>query len=138
MADNKIFTTWQPPMQFNASIDTHTLVMDAGAADGGLDAGAGPKKLMLASLAGCTGIDIVLILQKMKVTFSAFRIDVTGTLTDTHPRTYEAVHISYSIHLPEVDKDKMEKAVTLSMDKYCGVSAMFSKFATLTHSITFS
>ncbi|MFT3911204.1 MAG: OsmC family protein [Ferruginibacter sp.] len=86
---------------------------------------------MLASLAGCTGIDIVSILNKMKVDFSDFSIDITASLTEEHPKMYKDVKIIYKIKLAEKDRPKMEKAISLSQDKYCGVSAMFKKFATV-------
>ena len=103
--------------------------MDTGAEDGGDDSGPSPKRLMLASLAGCTGIDIVSILNKMKVSFSNFSISVHAALSADHPKIYNLVKVTYSIKLNEEDKPKMIKAVDLSKDKYCGVFAMFSSFA---------
>ena len=95
------------------------------------ETGPSPKRLMLASLAGCTGIDIVSILNKMKVDFSDFSIDITATLTEEHPKIYNHVKIIYKIKLAEKDQPKMKKAIHLSQDKYCGVSAMFRAFAKL-------
>lgn len=122
-------------MQFSAMIGSHEIIMDAGPADGGNDSGASPKKLMLASLAGCTGIDIVMILNKMKVTFSDFSIHTEAELTDKDPKIYNKVKLVYRIKVAEHDKMKMEKAVMLSQDKYCGVSAMFREFAELKWSV---
>lgn len=114
-------------MAFTADINGHFVPMDS--SDDGLQTGASPKRLMLASLAGCTGIDVVSILEKMKVSFSEFSIDVDGTLSEEHPRIYERVKITYHIKMLEADRLKMEKAVALSQDKYCGVSAMFRAFS---------
>ncbi len=122
-------TAFKGGMQFSSAVGNHHVIMDAGTEDGGSDSGASPKKLMLASLAGCTGMDIVSILNKMKVAFSDFSVKTEAELTDEHPKIYNKVRIIYSIKIPEENKDKMEKAVKLSMDKYCGVSAMFSAFA---------
>jgi putative redox protein len=115
-------------MAFTADINGHSVIMDT-ADDGGSDSGPSPKRLMLASLAGCTGIDVVSILNKMKVVFSDLHIDVEAGLSEGHPRIYEDVIITYQIKLAEQDRPKMEKAVKLSQEKYCGVSAMFRAFS---------
>lgn len=118
-------------MAFTANISGHNLVMDTNADDGGDDTGPSPKRLMLASLAGCTGVDIVSILNKMKAPFSHFNIVVEGSLTDEHPKIYNKVKLVYTIKIDTADRNKMEKAVSLSQDKYCVVAAMFRSFATL-------
>ncbi len=130
-----IDTIFLEGMQFESRVSGHKVLMDAGPPDGGLDSAPSPKKLMLASLAGCTGIDIVSILNKMKVPFSDFSIRVEAELSEDHPRIYNKVKLVYSIRLAEHDKVKMEKAVLLSQDKYCGVSAMFKAFAELRWSV---
>lgn len=122
-------------MAFTADVNGHSVPMDS--SDDGPQTGASPKRLMLASLAGCTGIDVVSILEKMKVAFSDFRIDIDATLSDDHPRIYQTVKIHYQIKLAEGDKVKMEKAVSLSQDKYCGVSAMFGAFSKIETQINY-
>ena len=129
MITHSVTTLFNAPMAFTASIDGHDVKMDATADDGGEDSGPSPKRLMLASLAGCTGIDIVSILNKMKVEFSDFSINVHAALSADHPKIYNLVKITYKIKLAEEDKSKMIKAVNLSVEKYCGVYAMFSSFA---------
>ena len=129
MTRHEITTVFNEGMSFTATINGHKLVMDTTADDGGLDTGPSPKRLMLASLAGCTGIDIVSILNKMKVSFSDFSISTQASLTAENPKIYDHVKITYKIKMAEEDKPKMIKAVDLSKDKYCGVYAMFSKFA---------
>ena len=129
MTKHEVNTIFNEGMSFTATINGHKLVMDTNAEDGGMDIGPGPKRLMLASLAGCTGIDIVSILNKMKVSFSSFSISTQASLTTENPKIYDHVKITYKIKMAEVDKPKMIKAVNLSKDKYCGVFAMFSKFA---------
>ena len=137
MITHSVQTEFKSGMQFNSAVGNHSIIMDAGEADGGNDSGASPKKLMLSSLAGCTGIDIVSILNKMKVPFTDFSIQTEGDLTDEHPKIYDKVRIVYSIRIAEEHRDKMDKAVNLSKDKYCGVSAMFSAFAKLDWEIKF-
>ena len=129
MTTHSVSTVFNDHMAFTASINGHDVRMDTTADDGGEDSGPSPKRLMLASLAGCTGIDIVSVLNKMKVTFSDFTIDVHAALTAEHPKTYNHVKITYKIKVAEEDKSKMIKAVNLSVEKYCGVFAMFKTFA---------
>jgi putative redox protein len=129
MTTNSVSTVFNNKMSFTAKINGHNVLMDTKADDGGEDSGPGPKQLMLASLAGCTGIDIVSILNKMKVEFSQFSIDVHAALSNDHPKIYNLVKITYTIKLAEKDKSKMIKAVQLSTEKYCGVYAMFKTFA---------
>jgi putative redox protein len=129
MTTHSVSTVFNKNMAFTADINGHKVLMDASADDGGDDSGPSPKKLMLASLAGCTGIDIVSILNKMKVKFSDFSIGVHAALSAEQPKVYNHVKITYKIKLAEADKSKMIKAVGLSTEKYCGVFAMFSSFA---------
>lgn len=114
---------------FQASLDGFDLVMDA--PETGPSAGHSPKKLMLAALAGCTGVDVVSILDKMKVPYQHLHIRVSATLTEEHPKIYDTVDIRFELEAEEIHRDKILRAVELSRDKYCGVSAMFNRFATL-------
>ena len=137
MNTNNIQSVFTQGMAFEHSINSHKIISDTGPDDGGNNFGPGPKRLMLASLAGCTGIDVVDILNKMKVPFSKFSIDTAGTLSETSPQTYTAVKITYSIKVAEDNRSKMERAVQLSEEKYCGVMMMFKAFAAVTHEIIF-
>ena len=129
MVTHSVSTSFNKNMSFTADINGHEVIMDTTADDGGDDSGPSPKKMMLASLAGCTGIDIVSILNKMKVAYSDFSIGVNAVLTNEHPKIYNYVKITYKIKLAEEDKPKMIKAVNLSIETYCGVFAMFKTFA---------
>jgi len=129
MNSHFVSTKFKGGMAFETQINEHIVKTDAGIADGGKNEAPGPKRLMLASLAGCTGIDIVSILNKMKVSFSDFTIDTEATLSETHPKTYVHVKVIYSIKIAEIERQKMVKAVNLSEEKYCGVMAMFKTFA---------
>ena len=133
---HKIITKHLGNFAFESTIDAFKFKMDSSDAPTGSGAPS-PKKLMLSSLAGCTGIDVVSILQKMKVDFSEFSIDIEASLTEEHPKIYDNVSIIYSIKVAETDKSKVERAVQLSKEKYCGVSAMFGYFATITWRINF-
>lgn len=137
MATHSVKTVFNENMAFTSTINGHQVRMDTTPDDGGNDSGPSPKRLMLASLAGCTGIDVVSILDKMKVKYGDFNINVDADLTDEHPKYYNKVKITYSIKLDVADRSKMEKAVALSQDKYCGVAAMFKAFAKLETEIIF-
>ena len=137
MDTHHIISAFTHGMAFTSSINGHTKVTDTTADGGGNDEGPSPKRLMLASLAGCTGIDVVSILNKMKTAFSDLSIDITATLTDEHPKIYKEVKMIYKIRIAEEERSKMEKAVKLSEEKYCGVNAMFRKFAKVEHEIVY-
>ena len=124
-------------MGFEASVSGHQIHIDTTAENGGDDSGPGPKKLMLVSLAGCTGLDIVSILNKKRVNFADFAVKAEANLTDTHPQIYDAVTITYSIKVDTQDREKVQQAVDLSFDKYCGVLKMFRGFATVEGVIEF-
>ncbi len=137
MTTHSVTTIFTKNMTFTANSNGHEIVMDTTAVDGGEDSGPSPKRLMLASLSGCTGMDIVPLLNKMKVTFSHFSIDIDANVTEEHPKIYNRVKITYKIKVSPSDRSKMEKAVSLSQDKYCGVSAMFRAFAKLETEIVY-
>lgn len=134
---HKISLRHQENMQFEALIDGHSVRLDTSPENGGNNSGPSPKKLMLASLAGCTAVDIVMILTKQKVAFSDLSIDVQAELTDENPKIYRDVKVIYSIRIGSADYEKMHRAVALSSEKYCGVMAMFRAFATVTTEINF-
>ena len=136
MNSHKITANHEKNLAFSAKIDQYTLSMDT-TDEQSSGFGPSPKKLMLASLAGCTGIDVVSILEKMKVNFSDFSIEIKAKLTDEHPKIYQNVAIVYTIKVDETNKPKVERAVQLSKEKYCGVSAMFGHFAQISWKIDF-
>lgn len=137
MSSHNITAKHSGGMSFSSDLDRHTVIIDTDHASGGNDTGPRPKALMLISLAGCTGIDIVEILNKMRVKFSELSIHVQGELTETIPKTYHTVTITYKIIVDKEDESKVQKAVLLSQDKYCGVSAMFRAFCALKTTIMY-
>ncbi len=136
MSFHQVKTHFSSGLSFTAEIDQYSVPMDT-TEEGGQQAGPSPKKLMLASLAGCTGIDVVSILHKMKVAFSEFSIEVEAGLTEDHPKIYQDVMVTYRIHVEEADQSKVEKAVSLSQEKYCGVNAMFRSFSKVSSRIVY-
>ncbi|MDD3743584.1 MAG: OsmC family protein [Lentimicrobiaceae bacterium] len=132
---HKVNTRWNENMQFDTVVNGHHLIMDANAEVGGMDAGPRPKELLLAGLAGCTGMDVISILKKMRMEPAYFNIRIEADMTDEHPKHYQSMHIIYEFAGDNLDMDKINKAVSLSQERYCGVSHMYSKMMTLTHEI---
>ena len=122
-----IEASWQGNMAFRSVVGEHTVVTDAPASMGGDDSGASPKKLMLVALAGCTGIDVAMILRKMRVQYEGLTITVEAELTDGEPALYTSMHLIYRFTGQGLVYDKLKKAVELSQEKYCGVSMMYQK-----------
>ena len=89
--------------------------------------GPGPKSLLLSGLAGCSGIDIIEILKKQRVEFSDFSIDVEADTTEEHPKVFKDIFVVYTIRTEPSNEIKVKKAIELSLEKYCGVSAMLKK-----------
>jgi len=118
---------WTDNIAFETEMDGHKVIIDASEEVGGSDLGPRPKKLMLTALAGCTGIDVVMILKKMKVVPEAFNVIVEGELTEEHPKYYNKMKIIYQFKGKDLPMEKLEKAVKLSEEKYCGVSAVYRK-----------
>jgi len=90
---------------------------------------------MLLALAGCTGMDVVSILKKMKVEIEKFNVEVIADLTEEHPKHFFKMHVIYKFWGNDLPLDKIEKAVKLSDEKYCGVSAVYKKALQLTNEI---
>ena len=137
MAVNSIDAVFKGGMNFTADLNGHKVEIDTEESRGGKNLGTRPKVLMLASLAGCTGLDVVGMLNKMRVEFSDLSIKVEGHLTETDPKIYDAATVIYSIKVKKEDEAKVLKAVKLSEEKYCGVSEMFRAFATVSFKIIY-
>jgi putative redox protein len=131
----EITSRWLSNMSFEATVNGHTFIMDADSKVGGEDKGPRPKSLLLASLAGCTGMDVISLLNKMKVNYTDLKIHVTGEPAAEHPKIFTKIHITYIIKGRDIDRAKVEKAVVLSQDKYCGVSAMLKKVSEISYQI---
>lgn len=116
---------WKQNLAFECEMDGHHLIVDASREGGGDDLGPRPKKLMLTALAGCTGVDVMMILQKMRIYPEAFNVIVEGDLTEEHPKHYHHMKIIYQFKGKELPLDKLQKAIQLSEEKYCGVMASY-------------
>ena len=124
--NNKVIASWKGNTQFEAETPGGKITMSS-LEDGGL----GPKALMLDALVGCTGIDIVSYIKKMRLKVDDIKLEAEATLTDEHPKYYDNVKVSYHFFGSKLDKEKLKKAVNLSSEKYCGVIKMFRQFASV-------
>ena len=124
MADYTVTTRHIEAKAFDNQVQRHTVRMDASEAHGGTDTGPSPKRLLLGTLATCSGIDVVGMLRKMRVDFSDLEITTEAELTDGTPSIFARVLLTYRIAVDEADQAKVEKAVRLSQETYCGITAM--------------
>jgi len=120
---------WKDGMAFDAELNGHHFYIDADEKAGGKNRGPRPKGLLLTGLAGCTGMDVVSILKKMKVIDYTLEIDVTADSTDEHPKIYHTIHLNYIFNGNDLPIEKLKRAIELSETRYCGVSAMLRKAA---------
>lgn len=97
-------------------------VMDSTKDNGGLDEGPRPKEVLLAALAGCTAMDVISILKKMQEPIQRLVVKVEGETAEEHPKYVKKISLTY-IAYGNVKEDNLKKAVELSQEKYCGVSA---------------
>ena len=130
-------TLWKENFHFTTEIDGLEVHFDNVHGKGEAQ-GVSPKKMLLSSLAGCSGMDLVAFLQKKhKVPFSDFSMQTTGTLTEVLPKYYDQIHLTYTIRIAKEHQHLVNEGVTLSLEKFCGVQAMLEKAATITHEIVF-
>ncbi|HLP74593.1 MAG TPA: OsmC family protein [Bacteroidales bacterium] len=118
---------WLGKKAFEGDIDGHKIIVDTREEKGGENRGPSPKRLMLMSLAGCTGMDVASILVKMREDLRDLNITVEGDLTEEHPKHYNSMHVIYEFTGKNLNMDNLRRAVDLSEQKYCGVMAVYKK-----------
>lgn len=123
--------SWRDGMTFDAELDGFKFAIDADPKFGGREAGPKPKGLTLTSLAGCTAMDVISMLGKMRLEPSRFDVQASGELTDEHPKRFSTITVRYIFEGEDLDEGKLRKAVSLSEQRYCGV------FATLRGNVEF-
>lgn len=129
---------WNNNMSFEADIQGYKIKLDASKDSGGNNEGPTPKPFLLASLGGCTGMDVISILKKMQVNVDSFNVKVDGVIADEHPKKYLEIKLTYEIKGKNIPLDKFQKAVNLSIEKYCGVYATLVNAVKMTHEILIS
>jgi putative redox protein len=134
MAQAKV--VWNRGLQFVGMTGSgHAVVVDTDRAKGGFEAGPSNTELVAVAQGGCTGMDVVSILTKMKERVDDFEIDVTTDAPDDYPKTITGVHIVYRIWGNDLSEENVKKAVQLSLDKYCIISHTLAGTAEITHEI---
>jgi len=127
-------TQKKAPFHFEASDGKHSLTMDASETIGGTDAGMRPMAVLLSSLGGCSSIDVISILEKQKQTITHFKVEMEAERADAVPAVFTKIKLTFFID-GTVDASKADRAVNLSMDKYCSVTKMLEPTVEITHAI---
>ncbi|MCX8159596.1 MAG: OsmC family protein [Candidatus Saccharicenans sp.] len=122
-----IVADWLDGVAFETAVDEHRIILDTPQNYGGKNRGPRPKPLLLVALAGCTGMDVISMLQKMRLPVGKFRLVVEGDLTAEHPRHFYRINIIYEFTGKNLPADRLRQAIELSQEKYCGVSATLKK-----------
>lgn len=131
----KVNVKWNDDMAFTADIDGFEIQLDAAPENGGHNSAPRPKPLLLVALAGCTGMDVVSLAKKMRVKIDEFNVEVESEKSTEIPIVYTSMRLLYKFRANEDDKEKIVKIVTMSQERYCGVSAMLSKAAKIGYRI---
>lgn len=128
----QVTTKWLGDMRFESTNPSgHNLFIDAGEENGGKSEGYRPKALMLSGLAGCSGLDVAALIKKMKLDVDTFKIETEANLTEEHPKYYDKVAMHFHFYGNDLNVKKLQRAVDLSIEKYCGVMEMFRQFSEL-------
>jgi putative redox protein len=127
-----ITTTWLGGMKFESTNPSgNNLFIEATPENGEQAEGYRPKALMLSALAGCSGLDVASLIKKMKLDVANFKIEIDANLTEEDPKYYDKVGMHFHFFGSDLNEKKLQRAVDLSTEKYCGVMEMFRHFAEL-------
>lgn len=122
-------------MQFvGTATSGHTLTMDSDQEVGGQNAGFRPTELLLVAFGGCSGMDVISILRKKRQNVTGLEMNVQGEKSQDYPKVYKDVHIEYVVRGKGIQKEAVERAIDLTLGKYCSVGATIGKTAKITHS----
>lgn len=135
MKKESIILQWTDGMSFEADIEGFKVSIDSDQEFGGQNKGPKPKPLMMVALAGCTGMDIISLMNKMRVEYDKVNVLVEGDITEEHPKHFVKMKVIYEISGNNVDLNKVEKAVSMSAEKYCGVSHSYKQAMDLEYEI---
>lgn len=135
MAEHKAVLKQLSGITFIGKTDdsNHWVTMDGPDNFGGSNAAIRPKELLLLSLAGCTSADVIAILQKKRVKLDDYQINITAQSTETHPKVYTKINLEYVFTGSNIKEKDVARAIDLSQNIYCGVTAMLQKAIEITH-----
>lgn len=134
MTTQSIDVNWVTNMAFKANINGHELMLDLDGDRGG-NLGPKPKPLLLVALGGCTAMDVISILKKMRIEPEYFNVKVDGELSEEHPKHFTKIKVIYEFRGEDLPPDKLQKAIDLSLEQYCGVSETLRKSVEITSEI---
>ena len=134
-SEREATVTWRNGLAFEAKVGSgHALGLDASAEHGGRNGGPSPMELLLAGLGGCTGMDVIALLRKMRQQVTAYRVEVRGARRHEHPQVYTDIEVVHVVRGRDLDPRSIARAVELSATRYCPASAMLSAAAKVEHS----
>jgi putative redox protein len=113
----------------------HTFTMDGSSDVGGRNLAARPMEVMLMGMGGCTAIDVVSMLKKQRQDILGVEVSLVGERATEHPMVYTEVKVVYTVRGRKLSRPLVERAVSLSDEKYCSATAMFRKSAKVTHEV---
>ena len=126
--------TLEGGMAFEATTGSgHSVALDAAAAHGGGGGGASPMEMILVGLGGCTAFDVVHILEKGREPITACEVELEAERASTEPKVFTKIHLVYKLRGRGLKHEAVERAITLSAEKYCSASVMLGQVAAITH-----
>lgn len=135
MATKKALVKQVKGITFVGKTDSnHWITMDGPESFGGSDAGIRPKELLMLSLGGCTGSDVASILGKKKIKLDGFEMNISADVAEEHPQVFTKMHLEYVFYGKNLPEKDIERAIELSLTKYCSVTAMLQKAMPIEHS----
>lgn len=111
----------------------HWVTMDGPEDFGGSNAGTRPKELILLALGGCTGSDVAAILRKKRIDLKNFYMNIEAEVSDEHPQVYTKINLEYVLEGKAIEPKDVERAIELSLTKYCSVTHMLRKSVEINH-----
>lgn len=136
MTKHKVQSVWNGGMAFKHQVVNHEVITDS-TPPLGEDSGASPKRLLLAGLAGCSGIDVASLLKKMRVQYDNIEIESEADLGEELPQVYTEIRMLYKVYGKGIKKEKVEKAIRMSQEELCGVTAMLQKNCPVLYTIEY-
>ena len=125
--------TWKGKMVFEGKTESgHSVSMDAKPEVGGEDKGPRPMEVLMVSLGGCTAMDVVSILKKMRTDLESMTIKIDSEQASEHPKIFTKINIQYNFVGRDIKDENVKKAIELSQEKYCSVTAMLREKAEIT------
>jgi len=129
MSEHKIKCIWKKNMQFEANdLNENKVLMDIGKDHGGDEQGIYPMPMLLVSLSGCMGVDVKIVLDRMRVSVKKIEIETVGQLnTEVSPKVYKKIIVNFYFYGKNLSENKVKSAIRIAKDDMCNVSAILSQ-----------